>query len=354
MALFLAMDCVMKLLDMPFVRTASVQIGYPVALDRPIGIIELVCLALYVTPRTAILGAILTTGLLGGAVAALFRLSDPLFSHVLFGVYVGVMAWGGLRFREPRPARARSRWSASVAFMARSRRPRQEAPMTRTRLAFAASAVVLLGAAASAVAAQTPAVASEPGAAQLAIHTLPAKSGKTLRVTSPAFKTGGDIPLENTSWRANIFPGLSWGKGPYGTRTFAIIMQDDDAIYKGAPILHWTMYDIPGGTLTLAAGMTTPPAGSSYGPNIAGPAHAYMGPHTPPGPKHHYHLQVFALDETIAPAPIKTYADLTAAMSGHVLASGELVGLGHADPNAPPRPAPPPSSAPTSAAPPAH
>jgi len=227
--------------------------------------------------------------------------------------------------------------------------------MTRPGLA-AALAALTLTAPAAAVAETAPAAANEPGAVMLAIHTLPAKNATRLRVTSPAFKDGGDIPLENTSWRQNIFPGLSWSRGPYGTRTFAVIMQDDDAIYKGAPILHWTIYDIPGGVRTLAVGMATPPAGSSYGPNIAGPAHAYMGPHTPPGPKHHYHLQVFALDETIAPAPIKTYADLTAAMSGHVLASGEVVGLGHAPPDAPPRPAPPPqaSSAPAPSSAPVH
>jgi hypothetical protein len=101
-ALFLAMDSVMKLLDMPFVRAASLQIGFPVTLDRTIGVIELACLILYVVPRTAVLGAIVTTGLLGGAVAAHFRPGDPLFSHVLFGVYVGAMAWGGLWFRDAR------------------------------------------------------------------------------------------------------------------------------------------------------------------------------------------------------------------------------------------------------------
>ena len=49
--------------------------------------------------------------------------------------------------------------------------------------------------------------------------------------------------------------------------------------------------------------MTAPPAGASFGPNVRGPNHAYMGPHTPPGPKHHYHFQVFALDQTIPAGP---------------------------------------------------
>jgi phosphatidylethanolamine-binding protein (PEBP) family uncharacterized protein len=69
-----------------------------------------------------------------------------------------------------------------------------------------------------------------------------------------------------------------------------------------------------------------------------------MGPRTPPGPKHHYHFQVFALDQTIPADPALSYDALAAAMTGHVLASGELIGLGQADPNAPPRA--PPAAAP--------
>ncbi len=101
-ALFLAMDTTMKLMDLPQVRTATLQLGWPLALDRTLGLIDLVCLVLYVIPRTAVLGAILTTGLCGGAIAAHLRLGDPLFSHVLFGVYIGVMAWGGLWLRDAR------------------------------------------------------------------------------------------------------------------------------------------------------------------------------------------------------------------------------------------------------------
>ena len=100
--LFLALDCAMKLADMPQVRAAAVQIGWPVRLDRALGAIELVCFAFYAIPRTAMLGAIMTTGLLGGAVAAHLRLGDPLFTHVLFGVYIGVMAWAGLWLRDER------------------------------------------------------------------------------------------------------------------------------------------------------------------------------------------------------------------------------------------------------------
>ena len=76
-------------------------------------------------------------------------------------------------------------------------------------------------------------------------------------------------------------------------------MQDTDGMVSGAPILHWTMYNIPATVTKLDAGMSAPPAGAAYGPNIRGAAQAYMGPRTPAGPKHRYHLQVFALDTTL-------------------------------------------------------
>jgi para-nitrobenzyl esterase len=181
-----------------------------------------------------------------------------------------------------------------------------------------------------------PPPSTEVGASLLALANLPARNGATLTVTNPAFTTGGDIPFENTSYRGNVFPGLKWSAGPAGTKSYAVIMQDGDAMSHGAPILHWTMVNIPANTTQLDAAMSQPPAGAEYGPNIRGPAHAYMGPHTPPGPKHRYHLQVFALDNTIPAAALADYAGLTAAMKGHVLASGEVIGLGQAPPTAAP------------------
>jgi hypothetical protein len=99
-ALFLVLDSGMKLLQLDAVRQAMQPLGYPDHLGLVIGIIEAICLVLYVVPRTAVLGAILLTGLLGGSAAAHLRVGDPLFTHVLFGVYVGVLAWGGLYLRD--------------------------------------------------------------------------------------------------------------------------------------------------------------------------------------------------------------------------------------------------------------
>lgn len=99
---FMLFDTTIKLLDLPQVVDTMTQMGIPTDLARPIGFIELVALALYVWPRTSVLGAILLTGVFGGAIASHLRLGDPLFSHTLFGVYLGVFAWGGLWFRSER------------------------------------------------------------------------------------------------------------------------------------------------------------------------------------------------------------------------------------------------------------
>jgi para-nitrobenzyl esterase len=195
---------------------------------------------------------------------------------------------------------------------------------------------LLAAAAVVGLAAPSLAFAQTPPAAPVGLATavFPAKAGRALKVTTPAFADGGDIPFENTRYRGNIFPGLAWTKGPKGTKSYAIVMQDADVNFRGGPLLHWTMYDIPAGVTKLDAGMTTPPAGSSYGPNVRGPSQAYMGPHTPPGTKHHYHFAVLALDQVVPADPALTYDALAAAIGGHVLASGEVVGLGQADPNA--------------------
>ena len=101
---FLVMDGTMKLLAHPAVLEASVQLGYPTGpgFARLLGGLLLACTILYAAPPTAGLGAVLLTGYLGGAVASHLRLGHPLFSHVLFGVYVGVVVWGGLYLRDPR------------------------------------------------------------------------------------------------------------------------------------------------------------------------------------------------------------------------------------------------------------
>lgn len=100
--LFLLMDGIMKLMKPQPVVKATVELGYPEGVIMGLGIVLLVCVILYVVPRTAVLGAILLTGYLGGAIATHVRVGNPLFSHVLFPVYLGALIWGGLFLRDRR------------------------------------------------------------------------------------------------------------------------------------------------------------------------------------------------------------------------------------------------------------
>jgi DoxX-like family len=103
-ALFLTFDTVLKVLQLGPAVKATTDLGYPTATLLPLGIVELVCLALYLVPQTSVLGAILLTGYLGGAIATHVRAGSPMFSHTLFPLYVALMLWGGLYLREPRLA----------------------------------------------------------------------------------------------------------------------------------------------------------------------------------------------------------------------------------------------------------
>jgi hypothetical protein len=99
--LFLLLDSVIKVLNLAPAVEATTQLGYPASLVIGIGILELACLAIYVIPRTSVLGAILLTGYLGGAIATQVRAGSPLFS-IVFPIIVGVLIWGGLFLREER------------------------------------------------------------------------------------------------------------------------------------------------------------------------------------------------------------------------------------------------------------
>ncbi len=101
-ALFLIVDGAMKQMNIAPVRDGMTQLGFPASLAPGIGIVLLICVALYVIPRTSVLGAVLLTGYLGGAVAAQVRVGKPLFGYILFPVYVALVLWGGLYLRDER------------------------------------------------------------------------------------------------------------------------------------------------------------------------------------------------------------------------------------------------------------
>jgi DoxX-like family len=98
--LFLLFDGGIKLVPLDVVVRASEPLGIPVDFARTLGSITIVCTLLYAFPRTAVLGAILLTGYLGGAIWTHMRVGSPLFTHTLFGVFLGLLIWGGLYLRD--------------------------------------------------------------------------------------------------------------------------------------------------------------------------------------------------------------------------------------------------------------
>ena len=101
-AAFLTFDTVMKLFQLAPAVQGTIELGYPAGAVVVIGALELGCLVLYLVPRTAVLGALVLTGYLGGAIATHVRVGSPLPTHTLFPIYVALMVWGGLYLRESR------------------------------------------------------------------------------------------------------------------------------------------------------------------------------------------------------------------------------------------------------------
>jgi hypothetical protein len=99
---FLLFDSVIKFTGIQPVTDSFTQLGYPLELAPLIGAIELICVVLYAIPRTTVLGAVLLTGLFGGAISTHLRVMSPPFSHTLFSLYLSAFVWGGLYLREPR------------------------------------------------------------------------------------------------------------------------------------------------------------------------------------------------------------------------------------------------------------
>ena len=151
----------------------------------------------------------------------------------------------------------------------------------------------------------------------------------TLTVSSPAFAAGGAIPDKYTPQGANVSPPLTWTGVPDGTKELVLIVEDPDAP-KAAPFVHWILHRLPGSTQSLPEGMPTTPEVndplSAQGLNDAKTV-GYFGPQPPLGHGvHHYHFQLFALNQVLVKGPEATRDDLAKMMGGHILADGELVG----------------------------
>jgi len=148
-----------------------------------------------------------------------------------------------------------------------------------------------------------------------------------LAVTSPAFADGAEIPQDHTCEGADIAPPLARSGAPAATKAFALIVDDPDAPDPDAPKrtwVHWVLVGIPPTTTSLSAGAGLhPPDGAADGKNDWGNA-AWGGP-CPPIGRHRYFFKIYALDAALG-QPGMTKPELLAAIEGHILAEGELVG----------------------------
>jgi Raf kinase inhibitor-like YbhB/YbcL family protein len=182
----------------------------------------------------------------------------------------------------------------------------------------------------SSISAQPPNDVAEPPASDIAINLAKPRDEARIKFAAP-FDNDAAIPLANVADGDNASPKLEWSGAPEGTKSFVVIMDDPDA-KKPKPFVHWIVYDLPATVTSLREGLPTEPLlpepkGVKQGTNSMGST-GYVGPKPPlEDPAHRYHFQVFALDvPTLGLDPAATRDEIIAAMEGHVLAAGLIVG----------------------------
>jgi Raf kinase inhibitor-like YbhB/YbcL family protein len=168
--------------------------------------------------------------------------------------------------------------------------------------------------------------------APLAINLAATRTSRRLKVVSRTFADGDSIPAEFSDYgRGQSFP-LAWSEGPVGTRSYALLLEDPDARGTADPFVHWIVWNIPAYATSLRRALPMQdaledPEGARQGPTTGGGV-GYHGPRPAPGDSpHHYHVEVFALDRLLDLPPGAGREELLTAIAGHVLASGELVGV---------------------------
>jgi Raf kinase inhibitor-like YbhB/YbcL family protein len=159
----------------------------------------------------------------------------------------------------------------------------------------------------------------------VAPRTVPADSPELL-ITSTDFAANESIPVAYTCSGDNRSPELSWSGVPTTSKTLALIVRDPDA--PMGSYVHWVLFNLPANVDRLPAAVPTTPSiapGAVQGVNGRGKS-GYQGPCPPPGPVHHYHFKLYALDTRLNLMADATAAQVEQAMNGHVLASAELIG----------------------------
>jgi len=171
---------------------------------------------------------------------------------------------------------------------------------------------------------------NEVAAAPSAVEPAPGVQLATLSVMSSSFPANGPMPAKHTCEGEDTSPALAWSSPPPATKSIAVIVDDPDAPDPAAPktvFVHWVLYDVPPSTKELAEGANSAAnagPGARDGKNDFGKT-GWKGP-CPPKGRHRYFHKVYALDTVLPDLGAATKAELEKAMSGHVLAKGELVG----------------------------
>jgi len=149
----------------------------------------------------------------------------------------------------------------------------------------------------------------------------------TIELTSPAFGDGQPIPLRYSAYGDGISPPLDWSALPEGTASLALFVEDTDAS-SHRPYLHWVAWNIPASAEGLPEDVRPdgPLASMVQGRNHRRTP-GYFGPHPSGSKPHHYWFQIFALDTTLDLAPEAGRSEIIAALAGHVLAKGRVLGL---------------------------
>ena len=148
---------------------------------------------------------------------------------------------------------------------------------------------------------------------------------RTLAVSSPAFAAGAIIPLRHSAYGDGLSPMLRWSGVPAGARSLVLMMEDPDAT-SARPFVHWLAWNIDPAGDGLPEGVAANAPGLVQGRNNRG-RNGYFGPRPHGSRPHHYHFQLFALDRMLDLPGGADREALLAAMNGHVIAQGELVGL---------------------------
>lgn len=165
---------------------------------------------------------------------------------------------------------------------------------------------------------------------RLAIDAVESRAADTIDVSSPAFASDGSIPDTYSDYGEGRSPELSWGDVPSGTKTIAIVAEDPDAP-RTVPYTHWLLYNLPATARSVSAAVPHEESprnleGALQGRSSKGSI-GYFGPHPPTNdPPHHYHFELFCLDAPLDLTAGANRNEVLTAMSGHVLAKGEVIG----------------------------